>query len=1193
VANSGVITALNGGATQYVRGDGTLADFPTSTGGGSSVSYYLNSSVSQGTIGGVAYRQLSKTPISGAGTDITASTNGYIASYLTDANDPSLLEVPAGNFNCEFYFSVNSNAHNPYVYAELYKYDGTTFTLLGSNVAIPEYLTNGTTLSAYYFAIPVAVAALTVTDRLAIRIYVNVDTRTVTLHTENSHLCQVVTTFSKGLISLNNLTRQNQFFGTGTSGTDFGIVSSVATHTFNLPIASATNTGKLSSTDWSTFNNKQATLSFTAPLVNTSNTISIPVATSIVDGYLDNLDWVNFNTAYNRSLTSAAVTGTTTKTLTLNKQDGGTITASWTDDNTDAVTSVFGRTGAVVATSGDYTTTQVTEGTNLYFTDTRARGALSFVAGSGAYNSTTGVITIPTNNNQITNGAGYITSSALSAYLPLAGGTLTGALNGTSAVFSSTATATAFIPSGSAIPTNGMYLSAANTLNFATNTANRFTIASDGIATFGTDLYVNRNIYVNQSDSGVYADLYGRNSTGTSVPLAFLYGSAGSVTWNNGGVKMTLTSAGALQLVSSLTASSIIKSGGTSSQFLKADGSVDSNTYLTTSAASSTYLPLSGGTVSNTTSAGTPNVLIIKNNTNTDNGYAYSTLALDTTLANTAADIRLGSATPLGIRIYASTDVLTSSPTGAGFQLFTNSHPSFSGQVYFDSGAHNSAALIFRTAQTSGTITERFRISASGTSTFAGVLYGTSAGFSGTLSVTGAIIGTSATFSGGINAINFTASTTITNTASSGYTAIYANGGGVYLGGAASTNHLSILSTGAATFSSSVTAMGSNIQLNIDGTYGSGYYSLGFGGITNGFNRVLAGNGTNDGLYLCSSTGNKISFRANGGATDNMVITSGGNVGIGTSSPQGILHLAATTANTYFYNTFSNAANRNWALAFGIGNLGDFNIMSSNAEGGNPVSSGTSRFNIQTNGNVGIGTSSPSQKLSIGTITGGGTGTGTPTCITLDDTFGNGTVGTNFKLKIFQDNATNRYGLGISDNLFEIVAGTNGGIAFFTNGATERMRITSGGALCIGGTSYGGLGISFNQNVGQIFNYSGTGVNTNIEFKNSNGTVGYIQSNGTTTAYVVTSDYRLKEDFKILNGLEKVLAIKTYDYKWKNSDDRMDGVIAHELAEVLPYAVYGEKNGKDMQGVDYSKLVPILIKSIQELEARIKQLENK
>jgi hypothetical protein len=256
VANSGVITALDGAASQYVRGDGTLADFPTSSGGGSSVSYYLNSSVSQGTIGGVAYRELSKEPIIGAGTDIAISTTGYVASYLTDANDPDVLSIPGGNFNCEFYFSVNNNTGNPFFYAELYKYDGTTFTLLGSSVGVPEYINQGTIIAPYYFAIPVATAALALTDRLAIRIYVNVDGRTITLHTENGHLCQVVTTLSKGMVSLNNLTDQSQFITTGTSGTNFAIVSSGDTHTFNLPVASATNTGKLSSTDWSTFNGK-------------------------------------------------------------------------------------------------------------------------------------------------------------------------------------------------------------------------------------------------------------------------------------------------------------------------------------------------------------------------------------------------------------------------------------------------------------------------------------------------------------------------------------------------------------------------------------------------------------------------------------------------------------------------------------------------------------------------------------------------------------------------------------------------------------------------------------------------------------------------------------------------------------------------------------------------------------------------
>ena len=65
-----------------------------------------------------------------------------------------------------------------------------------------------------------------------------------------------------------------------------------------------------------------------------------------------------------------------------------------------------------------------------------------------------------------------------------------------------------------------------------------------------------------------------------------------------------------------------------------------------------------------------------------------------------------------------------------------------------------------------------------------------------------------------------------------------------------------------------------------------------------------------------------------------------------------------------------------------------------------------------------------------------------------------------------------------------------------------------------------------------------------------------------------------------------------YDFKWKNEDKRSYGVKAHELENIIPDAVTGEKDGKEMQGVDYSKLVPILLKSIQELEARVKELEK-
>jgi hypothetical protein len=113
-----------------------------------------------------------------------------------------------------------------------------------------------------------------------------------------------------------------------------------------------------------------------------------------------------------------------------------------------------------------------------------------------------------------------------------------------------------------------------------------------------------------------------------------------------------------------------------------------------------------------------------------------------------------------------------------------------------------------------------------------------------------------------------------------------------------------------------------------------------------------------------------------------------------------------------------------------------------------------------------------------------------------------------------------------------------------------------------------------------------------VRFVNGTTAVGSITTTTTTTSYNMVSDYRLKEDFQEIQGLEKVLALKVYDYKWKSEESRMDGVVAHELQEVLPYAVSGEKDGDDMQSVDYSKIVPILIKAIQEQQEQIDQLKN-
>jgi hypothetical protein len=122
---------------------------------------------------------------------------------------------------------------------------------------------------------------------------------------------------------------------------------------------------------------------------------------------------------------------------------------------------------------------------------------------------------------------------------------------------------------------------------------------------------------------------------------------------------------------------------------------------------------------------------------------------------------------------------------------------------------------------------------------------------------------------------------------------------------------------------------------------------------------------------------------------------------------------------------------------------------------------------------------------------------------------------------------------------------------------------------------------------------------TPIQFLNSSGSgVGSITTTAVATAYNIASDYRLKEAVQPLSsGLARVSALKPSIYKWKVDGSNGEGFLAHELADVVPFAVTGEKDAVDAdgkpayQGVDLSKLVPILVAAIQELTARVKTLE--
>jgi hypothetical protein len=123
-----------------------------------------------------------------------------------------------------------------------------------------------------------------------------------------------------------------------------------------------------------------------------------------------------------------------------------------------------------------------------------------------------------------------------------------------------------------------------------------------------------------------------------------------------------------------------------------------------------------------------------------------------------------------------------------------------------------------------------------------------------------------------------------------------------------------------------------------------------------------------------------------------------------------------------------------------------------------------------------------------------------------------------------------------------------------------------------------------------------------LHFSNSAGsTTGFVTQNGTTTvSYTTSSDYRLKENVAPMTGaLAKISALKPCTYTWKEDGSNGQGFIAHELQEVCPDAVVGEKDAVDSegkikpQGIDTSFLVATLTAAIQEQQAIITDLKSR
>ena len=391
------------------------------------------------------------------------------------------------------------------------------------------------------------------------------------------------------------------------------------TNTFSIQVANSTQGGYLTASDWVTFDGKQNAGAYITALTGEATATgpgSVPITlnnASVIAKVLTGLNVTGGSISASDSILTAfgkvqnqingliggvqyqgtwnAATNTPTLTSSVGTQGhfyivsvaGNTDLNGITDwkigdwaifsggawskvDNTESVTSVNGQIGAVSLTTDD-----IPEGaTNLYYLDSRARGALSFAAGSGAYNSLTGVITIPTNNNQILNGANYITLGSLSASSPLVYNNLTGAFSIPQATalvdgYLSATDWSTFNNKQNYLGGTGLVKSTAGTITYITDNSGNWNTAYDrSIVSAAVTGTTTKTLTLTEQDGNTiqasWTDLdTGLTSVGVSMPAAFSV--ANSPLTSNGTIAITgagttlqyIDGTGALQTFPGLT----------------------------------------------------------------------------------------------------------------------------------------------------------------------------------------------------------------------------------------------------------------------------------------------------------------------------------------------------------------------------------------------------------------------------------------------------------------------------------------------------------------------------------------------------------------------------------------------------------------------------------------------------------------
>jgi hypothetical protein len=829
--------------------------------------------------------------------------------------------------------------------------------------------------------------------------------------------------------------------------------------------------------------------------------IAVSTGTAWGDSIVDNSS--NWNTAYNNSIVSAEVTGTTTKTLTLDQQDGGTITASWTDYDTAPVTSVFGRTGAVVAVSGDYTTAQVTESGNLYFTNARARAAISLTtlgtSGAATYNNTTGVLNIPNYTTDLTGYVPYTGATtnvnlgvhSLSAYdliinhtsgSGVAASITKGGSGEALTVVKSSGSGNAASITGGVTLLSELHLTTDLADAYIASAANWNNAYNDSIISAAVTGTTTKTLTLNQQDGGTITASWTDYDT---APVTSVFGRTGAVVAVNGDYYIGTTAVQATSANQALT-------GITAINFLA--HSDDGASISTTISGTSTYFDfnlLDDNTSDEWRWRFTPSGATVYN--------AMRLVPTTNTTANLIVSGTIGSSNFSGTHSGSSSGTNTGDQTlaGLGGQPLATNLTSLAGLTYA------STSFVKMTAAGTFSLDTNTYALASALGNYLPLAGGT---LTGPLEISYAGVGLKLRYN----------STTYTD-----YQSDYINQN------SAGANAWQFQFNGSSLFQ--IKSNG-NFQL---GTVTDAGYKFDVNG-TGRFSGSVDITGTGDVLTLRKSN-NVPALAFIGNSTNKAVIEGGdafnfytGNVSrlnialTGAATFSNIVNVGYDNNNRSFLKLTSNAANRMAAVSFYGNNIESGYI---GYEGGSEIISGGQQGDLvirnvlagkdiilDTNGgNVGIGTTSPGMPLQVSTSSTGTTvyfeqnSTGNGLQVTTS-----GTAGTSF---IFKARSTGVDRFVISDTGITTIGGSvSGGGALQVNGNVNINGLFQINGVTIGGG--GGSGVTGAGTTNYIPKWSGSTSLGNSSMYDNGGSIGI----GTTTT---------SGKLHVLAGLTEVFAEST------------------------------------------------------------------